>query len=209
MVMMDIARSESGSSVVLGRHMTGVGGWGMLIGEFDDAVDSVMPSRRAVKEPVLMVNHVTRRYKPGLMNGSAEAAAFRTPTCLVSLQALPEGANEAVVVSDSGNNALRRAVLRGGEWRVETYAAAGVWLKPRGMCEIEAGALLVCDAGHHKIKRVSPGGNDVVMYAGTGKKGYRDGPASKAEFDSPSGICVCPSDGSIIVADTGNNAIRR
>jgi len=187
-----------------------VAGWGMLLGEFDDATESAQPaSKRPYQEPVLMVSHVTRSYKPGLVNGTAESAAFRTPTALISLSHLPEGADEAVVVSDTGNNILRRLVLRDEEWKIESYAAGGLWLKPKGMCEIESGALLVCDSGHHKIKRVSPGGNDVTKYAGSGKKGYKDGPASKAEFDTPSGICVCPSDGSIIVADTGNNAIRR
>jgi hypothetical protein len=50
--------------------------------------------------------------------------------------------------------------------------------------------------------------HQVSSFAGSGKKGYLDGPATKAQFDNPTGICTNPSDGAIIIADSGNNAIR-
>lgn len=56
---------------------------------------------------------------------------------------------------------------------------------------------------------MSMDGVHVSSIAGSGKKGYKDGPAGSAMFDSPSGVCVCPADGALIVADTGNNALRR
>jgi hypothetical protein len=48
----------------------------------------------------------------------------------------------------------------------------------------------------------------VETFAGNGKRGLKDGPFMNASFNHPSGICIA-SDGTIIVADTGNNLIRR
>lgn len=79
--------------------------------------------------------------------------------------------------------------------------------------------VLVCDSGHHKIRMLqlqedinwmdgaSLAVHDSVL-AGSGRRGHRDGPADRAEFDAPSGLCLLP-DGSILVSDTGNHCIRR
>lgn len=48
----------------------------------------------------------------------------------------------------------------------------------------------------------------MFAFAGSGKKGWRDGLALEANFNSPSGVCEY-ADGSIIVADTGNHCIRQ
>ncbi|EKX54543.1 hypothetical protein GUITHDRAFT_63359, partial [Guillardia theta CCMP2712] len=119
-----------------------------------------------------------------------------------------------VVVADTGNNALRLVALgRQGGPLVEgictkSFAASASWLHPKGICPLPSG-LLVCDSGHHRIRSVSYDGERVVAFAGSGKRGHRDGPVQVAQFDTPCSICVCPSDKSIIVADSGNNAVRR
>ena len=41
-----------------------------------------------------------------------------------------------------------------------------------------------------------------------GTSGYQNGPTTSAQFFSPNGIAINPSNGNIIVADTYNNAIR-
>lgn len=95
-------------------------------------------------------------------------------------------------------------------------------LTPKGICASEDGRyLFVCDSGHHKIKfaalpassaLTSPeellSGAEMFVFAGNGKKAWRDGPVLDASFDSPTGICQC-ADGTIVVADTGNNCIRQ
>ena len=44
--------------------------------------------------------------------------------------------------------------------------------------------------------------------AGSGKKGYRDGPALEAQFDGPKHICVDNAD-NVYIADDVNGAIRK
>jgi hypothetical protein len=91
------------------------------------------------------------------------------------------------------------------------------FLAPRAPTVIDGGAgLVVADAGHHKLRLLqlaySPGGGvsvvqDVTL-AGTGRPGLTDGPADGAEFCRPCGVCVL-ADGSLLVSDSGNAALRR
>ena len=74
------------------------------------------------------------------------------------------------------------------------------------MARLPDGGVLVCDSGHNRIRLLGADGS-VSVFAGTGRRGLVDGPASSATFDNPSGICVC-ADGSVLVADTGNHCIR-
>jgi DNA-binding beta-propeller fold protein YncE len=82
-----------------------------------------------------------------------------------------------------------------------------LFLEPFGMCLDDAGNLYVADAGHNCIKKVTPVG-EVTVYAGTGKRGYADGPALWAMFDSPSGLCFDKT-GNLYVAGFGGQNIRK
>jgi hypothetical protein len=162
-----------------------------------------------------MVSTFNAQYKPGLVDGAAHQARFRSPTAVVEipLEAFEpredmqlkdsdgRGAASAVVVADTQNNVLRVAIIShsaaGGKGSyVKKFATSGVWMRPRGMCCVSDG-MLVCDAGHHRIRSVSFDGRRVVPFAGCGKKGHKDGPVDKAMFDNPSSVCVCPTDGSV------------
>jgi DNA-binding beta-propeller fold protein YncE len=61
--------------------------------------------------------------------------------------------------------------------------------------------------GGHRVRRVTSGG-EVTTVAGTGERGYRDGPADQALFNIPQGVAVDAA-GAIYVADSGNHVIRR
>jgi sugar lactone lactonase YvrE len=78
---------------------------------------------------------------------------------------------------------------------------------PFGITVAPDGSIYVADAGRaQRVRRIAPDGT-VTTVAG-GELGYRDGPASSALFDTPSGVAV-DAGGGVLVADTGNNAIRR
>ena len=85
------------------------------------------------------------------------------------------------------------------------YAVA--FADPFGVAAAPDGTIYVADGvGAHRIHRLTPAGLATVL-AGS-EAGFEDGPGASARFDTPSGLAMA-LDGSIYVADTGNDAIRR
>jgi hypothetical protein len=82
-----------------------------------------------------------------------------------------------------------------------------LWVKPRNCVELnKAGG--VCTYGGPKMSTPSYNPQGFTFtYSGNGQKGLLDGPAKTAKFNSPEDVTV-DKYGYIIVADTGNNAIR-
>jgi len=70
------------------------------------------------------------------------------------------------------------------------------------------GSLLVVDSGNNRIRKIGPDGI-IYTVAGNGQPDYSgdDGPAIEAALQ-PGNVALGP-DGSIYIADTGNNRIRR
>ena len=66
--------------------------------------------------------------------------------------------------------------------------------------------LLVSDSGNHVLRYLDLNRKRVYTAAGTGEAGYRDG-SSRVAFDTPTGLAV-DDDGTVYIADTGNNVIR-
>jgi sugar lactone lactonase YvrE len=78
---------------------------------------------------------------------------------------------------------------------------------PFGVAFARDGTIYVADAGESpRIRRIATDGS-VTTLAG-GLRGYSDGSGSAASFNTPSGLTIEPA-GNLILADTGNNAIRR
>jgi serine/threonine-protein kinase len=69
------------------------------------------------------------------------------------------------------------------------------------------GAIVVGDLANNRIRLVSPAGV-VTTLAGSGSAAFADGQGVAASFKSPRGVAVIPSNGNIVVADSGNNRIR-
>jgi hypothetical protein len=67
--------------------------------------------------------------------------------------------------------------------------------------------IYVSDRGNSKIRKITPDGV-VTTVAGTGQKGYQDGPGLSATFSSLGGI-VIDAQGSLYVTDYGNYCIRK
>lgn len=130
---------------------------------------------------------------------------------------LPDG---SVLLADGRNNCLRRL-----DFSTDTVTTlpTHAFLGPRSPCVIDGGAaVVVADSGHNKIRmlQLAPPGagagssNDGGLavsdctIAGTGRAGLSDGSADAAMFNHPVGLCVI-GDGSILVTDCHNHAIRR
>lgn len=78
---------------------------------------------------------------------------------------------------------------------------------PLGAAVDAQGNLYVADTENRRIRKISPDGFATTV-AGSGGASHLDGPAATAEFSGPRGVAV-DTDGTIYVADTGNNCIRQ
>jgi hypothetical protein len=99
-----------------------------------------------------------------------------------------------------------RPLTPGWEAVVSTVAAPAL-SDPFGVAAAADGSIFVTEGiGGHRITRLAPDGTHSV-HAGS-SEGFSDGPGAAARFSVPSGVAAA-ADGSLYVADTGNNAIRR
>lgn len=79
--------------------------------------------------------------------------------------------------------------------------------QPLGVCLDHNGDIIVADTKNHRIRRIKKNG-EVKTIAGDGSAGYVDGTIFLAKFNLPTTVCV-DRNGDIIVADAGNNMIRK
>ncbi|MEU6544722.1 NHL domain-containing thioredoxin family protein [Streptomyces sp. NPDC046859] len=73
---------------------------------------------------------------------------------------------------------------------------------------LPGGGFLVSDTSRHRLVEFAEDGESVVRRIGSGVRGFADGPAGSASFSEPQGLLLL-DDGSVLVADTVNHALRR
>lgn len=73
---------------------------------------------------------------------------------------------------------------------------------------LPSGNFLVSDTTRHQLVELAQDGESVVRRIGTGTRGFTDGDAGTAAFNEPQGLALL-EDGSVVVADTVNHALRR
>ena len=133
----------------------------------------------------------------GHADGTAGNARFSDPF------ALAIDSYGVVYVADAGGSNRIRKI--GPDGSVTTLP--GQFETPSGLAIDRDGNVIVADTGANAIRRISPEGQ-VMLLAGNGTAGFRDGPASQAQFNGPMGVAV-DRNGTIYVADTYNDRIRR
>ncbi len=126
-----------------------------------------------------------------------------------------------IYVSDFQSSAVREVATSGGSETVVAGNGAQGSLgdgglatlaelnSPQGVAVDSAGDVLIADTGNNAVRIVAANNGNLYTVAGTGAGGYTgdDGPSTSAELNGPYGVTV-DSAGNIIIADTGNNAIR-
>ena len=147
----------------------------------------------------------------GYADGAGAAASFNTPSALAA-----DGAGN-LYVADTGNNRIRKitpegvvSTLAGDGSRGfrDGPAAAAQFDAPVGVAVGKDGSVFVADTYNDRVRVVTPNG-EVKTVAGGDRPGYVDGPATGgALFDTPCALAAMP-DGSLVVADTGNDRLRR
>jgi len=145
----------------------------------------------------------------GSTDGVGTSASFNSPSGLAYFEG-------NLYIADTGNNCIRKITSTGV---VSTIAGDGMaghldgpatqarFNGPVGVAVDTDGNVYVADAYNDRIRKILNNG-EVSTLAGIGSPGDSDGDAASARFDTPSGV-VATSQGEIIVADTGNNRLRR
>ncbi|MER8219808.1 NHL domain-containing thioredoxin family protein [Streptomyces sp. NPDC094143] len=73
---------------------------------------------------------------------------------------------------------------------------------------LPGGTFLVSDTTRHQLVELAADGESVLRRIGAGTRGFANGAAGTATFNEPQGLAVL-DDGSVVVADTVNHALRR
>ena len=95
----------------------------------------------------------------------------------------------------------------GGQGFVDASGRQARFVLPQGLALDGSGNVIVADDLNHAIRAIAPDGTVTTIAGGNGR-GARDGPCEEAQFAKPAGVAV-DADGSIYVADSDGNRIRR
>ena len=141
-----------------------------------------------------------------------------TDAALVAPSAVAVDAEGVLYISDTGNARVRRV---GADGTIQTVAGGGdpdrlgddgpatqaSLSNPRGIALVADGTLYVADAGHERVRRVTPDGR-ITTAAGGGSGGLGDGGrAVAARLDLPLDVALDDL-GTLYIADAGQRRVR-
>eukprot|EP00038_Savillea_parva_P009040 m.180803 g.180803 ORF g.180803 m.180803 type:complete len:407 (+) comp15110_c0_seq1:358-1578(+) len=157
------------------------------------------------------VSTVAGSGQSGFVDGQGEEAKFDNPTAVAVLP------GRGLLVADTDNHAIRSISPSG---YVSTLAGApgrGGWFKdgpaheacfdhPSGVTVSVDGSIIVADTDNHRVRRITVDGH-VTTVAGSGRRGFCDGPGGAAQFSYPQGVAV-DLDGNVLVSERFDHRIR-
>lgn len=146
----------------------------------------------------------------GFLDGRGAAARFNFPNSVAT------DSNGNVFVADISNHAIRKITALGEVSTIAGSGSAGFkdgsgtashFNFPRSVATDSTGNVFVADGSNHRIREITPAGI-VSTFAGGGGLDFTNGQLAKASFKSSEDVAV-DSTGNLLVADTGNHAIRK
>ena len=143
-------------------------------------------------------------------DGRDATASTPTPTPTPAFVAVnPLGGVGTATNTPFLNYIVSTLVGSGAEGFADGARTAAQFNWPHALAPLPDGSVIVADTDNHCIRLVAAGGGSVSTLAGKGgEKGFADGLAVVARFNSPRGVVVA-ADGAIFVAEWGNDRVRR
>ncbi|MFJ3440451.1 NHL domain-containing thioredoxin family protein [Streptomyces sp. NPDC086081] len=115
---------------------------------------------------------------------------------------------ERLVAELEEEHAAKGTLRRGDGPYVAPEPEPTVLRFPGKAVPLPGGTFLVSDTTRHQLVELAADGESVLRRIGAGTRGFADGAAGAAAFNEPQGLAVL-DDGSVVVADTVNHALRR
>ncbi|WP_371616927.1 NHL domain-containing thioredoxin family protein [Streptomyces sp. NBC_00454] len=115
---------------------------------------------------------------------------------------------ERLVEELEAEHEAKGTLRRGDGPYVAPEPVAGDLRFPGKALVLPSGNLLVSDSTRHQLVELAADGESVVRRIGSGQRSFTDGSATEGSFSEPQGLALLP-DGSVVVADTVNHALRR
>ena len=152
----------------------------------------------------------------GGLAGRGTAASFMQP------RGIAFGAEGRLYLSDAFEGVIRVigpdatvAQLAGNRYAPPACRAGTLYTArvdaPGGLAGGPRGELVVADTNNHRVRLIDPQGLVTTLAGGggtgEGQGGLADGPTAASRLATPEGVAIAP-DGTLYVADTGNNRIR-
>ncbi len=126
-----------------------------------------------------------------------------------NLYILERGGHALRVVSPDGRIRTVAGTGRAGSGVGAALAAA--MNGPKHLCIDRDGTVLIADTENHRIVRYVPAKGEVVLVAGTGRRGTAGvgGDPRAAEFNQPHGVSVHPLTGELFISDASNGRVLK
>ena len=156
----------------------------------------------------------------GVFGLSGDGGPGDAPRASPRRRTLRVASDGSLLIADSKNNRIRR-VAPGGT--ISTLAGGGSpadgigddgpatsarLADPTGVAAAADGTVYIADRAHHRVRMVTPDGAITTVAGGPEQGSSGDGgPAAAARLNAPRDLAVAP-DGSIYIADTGNDRVR-
>ncbi|MFB9863610.1 gluconolactonase [Rufibacter immobilis] len=145
----------------------------------------------------------------GNVNGTGTAARLRNP------EGVAFDAAGNIIFADRGNHSIKKVTPDGVVTTIAGNGSSGAIDGPVDVARFNGpwkvavdhlGNIIVADATHHRIRKITPDG--VVSTVAGGTSGYVNAKGTAARFNGPIAVAT-DLQGNIFVADNNNHAVRK